>query len=622
MLGRRVEIVRCVTAALVAAAWLWFVSHGFQLDGVLDAYYELQAQGLLQARLSIGPGPFDLFIHDVSIRGGQCYSVYGMFPSALFILAKPLLGRLLAHYLIVFVFFFALALFFQKLIGEVIEAAGAFESEPPTLVHLAGILLGCLLLFLVPLPGLDNWFFNRFLIYEQQVLFSLALAMPGTYYLVRAIRTHRRDLFATAALLFSLAAWTKITWFPFAIICAAAGLCLACLSGWSPKAGLGRIMMTLELSLCVVLLPGRLVLNWAQFGSPLDFGVFLMDPFMNPTEGDYLRILMPFFSPLTRLGNAAFTMLSFYGSPKAATVSLVWDHSFTFWEGMAPCFFATNPWFLLLAALVPAGLLLSRRKRPAMFRVMLVVLGVVVYMNCVIAVFGFVITKRYFMESYYFLIVLLFATLLVFIRLRYAVVLLLLCVGIQARTTIAAFGSVKPDLRVIDVQENYRITSPSGSAPFIVRNGNWPHEFLSGANLRHASRCAVTGFHPHGGGEISAMDVSAVYLSPEPAPVQESPARVLIHGASSVSGGGTWLIFVDEKMVGSVAFEGKTSVDGAFDVPFPLRRGVPYRVLGVFLPDHAIYLPARPPEEPVITLRGIELEPMAEADSRNRRALH
>jgi hypothetical protein len=605
----RVDIARFVSAAVAAVAWLWFVSHGFQLDGILDAYYELQAQGLLQGRLSIGPGPFNLFIHDAAIRCGQCYSVYGLFPSVLFIIVKPLVGRFAAHYAIVLGFFIALTFFFQKVIAQLIDASGACESEPPALVHLAGILLGGLLLFLVPLPGLDNWFFNRFLIYEQQIVFSLALAMPGTYYLLRAVQERRLDLFSLAAFLFSLAAWTKITWFPFAIICTAAGLYLAIFSGWSSKAGVSRVMTALGLILGTVLLPGRLLMNWAQFGSPLDFGIFLMDPFMVPTEGDYMRLLVPLFSPVVRLGNAAFVMLSLYGSPKLATISAVWDNSFTFWEGMAPCFFASNPWFLPLAALIPVGLVLSRKRRPAMFRALLVVLVVTVYMNCVIAVFGLVVTKRYFMEGYYFLVALLFGTLLVFVRLRYAVPLLLLLIGIHAHTAITGFRTVNPELRVIDVQQDYRITSPSGSGPFLVRNGIWPKEFLSAANLPHASRCAVTGIEPHGRGEISAMDVCVVYLSLEAAPVQESSAQLRISRARSLSGSGRWLVFVESTMIGCVDLDEGAVVDASFELPSPLKREAPYRVLAVFLPGEEHYLPARSAETPVVALGAISLDP-------------
>lgn len=605
MVGR-VDIARLVSAAAAAMAWLWFVSGGFHADGILDGYYELQAQSLMQGRLSIGPGPFDLFIHDAAIHGGQCYSAYGLFPSVLLILTKASFGRFLAHYVIVFGFFFALAFFFQKLIAQVIDASGASESEPRLLIHLSSIVLGCLLLFLVPLPGVDNWFFGRFVIYEQQVVFSVALAVPGSYYLLRAVRERRIDLFALAAVLFSVAAWTKITWFAMALICTVAGLCVTFFPGWSYKSRAARVMTVLGLILGVAPFSGRLLINWAEFGSMIEFGTFLM----NPSSAEYLRNQAPLFSPLTRLGNAAFMMLSFYGSPKLATVSAVWNNSFALWEDMAPCFFATNPWFLLLAALVPVGLFVSRKKRPAMFRALLVMLGVTLYVNGIMAFFGLAVTKRYFMEGYYFLIVLLFGALLVFTRLRYAVVILLLCIGIQARTTIVGFSTVTPELRVLDVQQDYRVISAPATTPFIVRNGSWPKEFISAANVSYASPCAVMGMQSIPGGRVSAMDVCAAYLSLEAGAVRETPARVSINGAEAVSGGGTWLIFVDEKLVGSMTLHGETGVAASFDLPFSLKREAPYRILGVFLPDQARYLAGRPSEEPVVTFRGMSLEPL------------
>jgi hypothetical protein len=600
----RVEIARLVSAAVAAIAWLWFVSHGFQADGILDAYYELQAQALLQGRLSIGPGPFDLFIHDAAIRGGRCYSIYGFFPSILFIAAKPLLGRFLAHYAIVLGFFFSLAYFLQKLIAAVIEASGAFESEPRFLVYLSSIVLGCSVLFFIPLPGLETWFFGRFIIYEQQAVFSLALAVPGTYYLVRAVQSRRVDVFTLAAVLFSLASWNKITWFGLAVLCTVAALYLALSDRWPSPEGSARIMTAVGLTVCFGLATAELLKNWAQFGSALDFGTFLADP----SSADYLRNQVPLFSPLTRVGNAAFMMISFYGSPKLATLPGVWDNSFALWEDMAPCFFATNPWFLPVAVLIPVGLFSSWKRRSAMFPVLLTVFAVTLYINAVFAVFGLAVTKRYFVEVYHFLVVLLFGTLLVFVRLRYAVVILLVFLGIRGQTTIRGFQSIEPEIRVIDAQQEYRILSVSESTPFLVRNGTWPKEFLSGTNLSYAARCAVMGVQPQGRGQISAMDVCAVYLSLESAPDTDIPARVNVKGAASIPTRGTWLFFVDEKLIGSMPLNAQTEVDASFELPHALKRQGPYRVLGVFVPEGTRYLPGRSSEEPVVTFREIALE--------------
>ena len=607
-MGVRPEVARFVIAAVAAVFWLWFVSHGFQADGILDGYYELYAESLLQGRLSLGPGPFGLFIHDALIHSGQCYSIYGLVPSIVFIVLKPLIGRLLAHYLIVFGFFFALVFFFQKLIAEVIEASGRWESEPRTLVKLSSMVLGCFLLFFVPLPGLSNWFFGRFIIYEQQVVFSQALVMAGAYYLVRAVQSRRSDVLALASVLFAVAGWTKITWYPAAAMCTAIGVYLTLRSGWSAKTPRARVMTALGLTLSAVLISGRLLLNLEQFGSVADFGQFYQDP----SSWEYLRTLAPFFSPLTRLGNAAFNMLSFYGSPKLASISAIWEHSLSSWEGLAPCFFAVNPWFLPVAVLMPVGLYLAKKRRPAMFRALLVVLGMTLYINGVMAVFGLVVTKRYFMEGYYFLVLVLFGTMLVFMRLRYAVVLLLVLIGLNAKTTVCGMLTVQPELRVINVAQDYAVTSDPGATPFLVRNGNWPREFVSGANLRHASRCAVMGMRPDRGGQISAMDVCAVYLSLEAGPAEETPVRVILRRARSVGGAGRWVVLVEDHTVGSVALDGETAVDASFELPFPLKREAPYRVLCVFLPNQDRHLSGRPSGNPVVTLREISLEPHTE----------
>jgi hypothetical protein len=179
----------CACNALAATLiWLGYVSDGFSSQAILDGVYEIQAASLARGSLVITPGPLEVFYYDAIMYWGSYYFYWGLLPSAAFLALELSIGRIAAHYTIVFAAFFSIIFFLQLFIVEILESSGVEDSPSGWSLYGGSSILTWLLLFVLPYPAERGWFFGRFVVYEQQILFGLAFALPGLYCAVKGIK--------------------------------------------------------------------------------------------------------------------------------------------------------------------------------------------------------------------------------------------------------------------------------------------------------------------------------------------------------------------------------------------------------------------------------------------------
>ena len=154
---------------------------------------------------------------------GNYYFYQGLLPSIALASLAHIVGRTVAHYLITYGFLFLLGLYLQKIVIELFESSEECRPGPNLSAYKCALPAAWLLILVLPFPpDMDNlartWFFGRFIIYEQQIIFGLGLGLPGVYHLIRGVSDKKpRDLMVASFLLF-LAAWTRATWFPLATL--------------------------------------------------------------------------------------------------------------------------------------------------------------------------------------------------------------------------------------------------------------------------------------------------------------------------------------------------------------------------------------------------------------------
>ena len=165
--------------------WVYFLSDAFHAAGLLDGVYELQAQALADFRLSIEPGPQNVFYFDVCLFNGKYYFYQGLLPAVLHAFFMNLLGRVVSSYLVTCGFLFCLVYFFQRIIGDITGFALGSTDRSKNWLKLLSIPLLWLFLFNLPFPFEEfSWFFVRFSIYEQQIIFALAIMMPAIFLMI------------------------------------------------------------------------------------------------------------------------------------------------------------------------------------------------------------------------------------------------------------------------------------------------------------------------------------------------------------------------------------------------------------------------------------------------------
>jgi hypothetical protein len=590
--------------------WVYFLSDGFHAAGLLDAVYELQAQALAQFRLSIEPGPRDVFYFDVCLFNGKYYFYQGMLPAVLHACFMKLLGRVASSYLVTSGFLFCFIYFFQKIIGDIVENTLKSEDSPRFWLKLGSLPLLWLFLFNLPFPYSEyNWFFRRFAIYEQQIIFALAVMMPAIFLLMRGLAAQNEQFVCIAVFLCSLAAWTRITWFVFAVIVIIA---VYFYSAWSRSGKLlsmaSRKVILWQIA-SIIMLGGLLFLNFLRFDSFFEFG----QKHLNPTAYIYLRTIIGAFSPATNFWDFAFNIFSYYGSPDLVRYLGLIGKSSSNWEYMPASYFYFNPQFLPIFVLVPLGLHKAFRKNRGLFLMMACIGLTAIYMNLLITAAGPVVILRYFIEFYYFVLLLFFLVVVVLIPYRFALpaIILLLCVPLPGN--LGAFATFRPELRLVDPDKNLKMIvdetqHKSRSAPFIEKNAVWFKQTVSYSNRATFKKYNGIGVYPGSDELILSKDMAALYIVPGRVTTDIcAKGALIVKGLKSIGADGTVRFYIDGCHIGDLRVNMKTSAHGCLPVGKKLQREAPYQILMVFIPEDRKYLPPRVVKGPVLKFKAISL---------------
>jgi hypothetical protein len=599
--SRAVVVVYALNALFIAVAWTYFVSHRFTANRIIDGIYETQATSLAHGSLSILSGPMQIFYHDAVMYFGQNYFYQGLLPSLTLMTLSALVGQVATHYLIVFACFFSIAYFFQRLLGLLVESAESDVHRSRLTLPVGAALASWVLLFTIPYPMAQGWFFDRFVVYEQQILFGLALALPGMYFLIQGLRGPSVRALALATLMFSLASWTRVTWFPFAFL--VLGIALARLWRRDRVGSHGPHFTALVLGPPLLLLAGLLAINYVRFGSPLDFGI----RYQNPVLWEYFRTLKLYFSPATRLWNAVFNVACYF-APTAPIERLgLMERSFAFIEDPPISFFWHNPHFLILVALMPLGFYRAAKRRNGIVVPFLVLSGTVLYLNVILGIYGTAVILRFFVEFWYFLVLAFFGVILMFLRPRYALPLLALMLAPYIPGVVRRFVSVQPELRTIQPKDGGGLFYQSGGTFFVDPDPSWPQGKMDAHNFRQTRPYAAIGMGRGAGETLIAMDICGVYLVPEAREDTKTGARLEVRQLRSLEEIGTVRVFVENRLVATQAVRPDKPVDLAVELPFSLPRVAPYQIVLLFLRDGESYLTARSSLAPQMMLDSISL---------------
>ncbi len=598
-----------VNAAAATAAWLCFFSGGFTADALLDGYYEIQAHAIAQGSLAASPGPETHFYHDASLYRGNYYFYWGLLPSIAYTAASTLLSRTAAHYAVVGLFLFCFCYFYQRIIGLLIEVSLTAEDRRRSVWLLTALPLLWLFVFVLPFPASESsWFFSRFEVYEQQVLFGTAVAMAGVYFILRALTSRDPTALCAASALLAPAAWTRGTWLAPAGLTLFAALLLSGRAIVRGETFPGGVKAVAWLGAAAALLAGLFVVNYVRFDSFLDFGVFVRQ---HPMGDRYLRVITGFFSPATKFWNALFNFVSYYGPPDMVHGLKLEERSYSIWEGRPPAFFFHNPHFAALTVLTPLALYRAWKVKRPLFGPLVALLIVTACMNGIVVCVGPIVVMRFFVEFYYFLIALFFAILLALVPARFAAPLIAVALALYAPHNLRMYASGAPDLRLANVEEGFTITTRAGLPDFlfVVKDARWPHGRAAPETRNAFTQYNVVGVYPAGRDRLTLSDTAAVYIIPETVPgLGLKKGRVVLSGLMSLLEDGSTHVYVDGAHVGSKSLERLKAVDVSFPTPFPLQPRVPYQVLIVFFPSGRSYLAERPPPRPPLSLTEIRLQ--------------
>jgi len=616
--------------------WVYFLSDGFQAAGLLDGVYDLQADALARFRLSIEPGPLECFYFDVSLYDGKYYYYQGLLPAILHAGLMQILGRGVSSYLVAAGFLFCFLYFFQRIIGDIVDCALRAERSHQFWLRLSSLPLLWLFAFNLPLPFDElNWFFGRFSIYEQQVIFALAVAMAGLFALLRGLKQQNTQLVCSAAFIFAVAAWARGSWFIYAGIAVAAA-CLYCLS----KSGVFRIRLQRQrlnqgcacdsargrigslggtdsgrafgwLAASTVLLCGILVLNIMRFDSFLDFGL----RHQNPTSYVYLRKLTGIFSPVTRLWDFGFNLLAYWGSPGLVKGLGLLGKTSSDWEYLPPSFFYFNPLFLPVLVLAPLGVYRAFRKNWNLFLAVTVIGLTAGYMSVFITAAPTFTILRLFIEFYYWALLFFFLVVVALIPYRFALPLLILLTAAHLPGNFLGFATARPEIRLVDPGKSLRRSIDASAhklptTPFIEKDVVWLRETVSYDNRDQFREYNLIGVYPGSSRMLLSRDVAALYVVPDRTTAGDSPKQdgLLIRRMQSIGRSGNVRFYLDGRHIGDLAINAKTPVDGRLPFEKKLRQDAPYQVLVIFIPAGEKFLPPRPAAFPALTFKEIALK--------------
>jgi len=264
-----------------------------------------------------------------------------------------------------------------------------------------------------------------------------------------------------------------------------------------------------------------------------------------------------------------------------------------------------------MVALVPLGLYVAWKSQRSILAPLAILTIASLYANGVVVFFGLATLLRYFVEFYYLMMLTFLAALLVFLRPGYGVPIFILLLAFHIPDAVVGFSTIRPELRTVNANAGFRITSPPGRTFFLNRDVIWPQDRFSVEFAPHLTRYNAIGITPGTGGLLLAKDVFAVYMIPGGVSAAGSDAVLRIRGLTPIGEEGTLRFYFDNRFIGSVKLSPGKSVDATFRIPRAISREGPYRILGIFLPRDSKYLPPRTSGEPVAALREIQLDSAA-----------
>ena len=609
---RDVQFIFLFLSALIATfMWVYYLSQGFSLPGMLDAYIDIQAYALQNGHIAITPDYHHMFYHDVSLYNGNYYFYWGILSAVLHAFLSTLLGRTISSYLLVFLFLFLFVYFLQRIIFEIMRTATPTSSPQDGFITCATIIFSWILIFSLPLPYNvynDSWFFGHFVIYEQQIMFGLGLAMPGLFCLIKGQKENKPIFLITAACLFAAAAWMRGTWFVFSIF--AIPVIFGVLMTKKSLRSLLKYPHYVFMTVPVLLMSGLLALNFVRFGNVFDFGL----SFVNPMVSNYFRLENGLFSPVTQFFNMAYKILAYYTSPGLIQLPGVWEKSSSWSEDLLePYFFYNNPLFLLLVPIVLYGIYRAFSVNRNMRNIIIAIGAMALIINGVIVFVGPIVTMRYFVECYYLTMLLVLAGLMVVLPIKVSFPILVLLLGIHLPGNIKAFLETRPELRLINIVEtkqdhvDYINISPARMV-FIYKDIRW-HEGIVTASQRGAfTRYNTIGMIPLRNGMISADDLTALYIKPQKMKgLSGNRALLEFVGIKSVSKPGKIRVYLEKTKVAEFSIVPDEARTYRTEINCNLKDDALYRLLIYFFEDNTSYLPAKQDHNPAFLFAALSL---------------
>ena len=611
----RVQLIFLFLSALLATfMWVYYLSQGFTMPGILDGFIDLQAYALQKGQLAIKPDYHDIFYYDVSLYKGNYYFYWGLLPSALHAFLSTFLGRTISSYLLVFLFLFLFFFFFQRIIFEIIHTATQASSPQNGFITCATIILSWILIFNIPDLYHDKfWYFGRFLIYEQQIMFGMGIAMPGLFYLIKGQKENNPILLITAACLFAAAAWVRGTWFVFSIVV------IPVIFGALMKQKKLRSFLKWPhyafMMVPVLLIGGLLALNFARFDDFFDFGLKLQNPMLS----SYFRLQNGLFSAMTHFFNIAYKMLAYYTSPELIRLSGLELKSASWSEGVKPCLFYNNPMLLVLVPLVLYGIYRAFHVNKNMRNIIIAVGSMAIIINGVIMFAGNIVTMRYFVECYYVTMLLFIAGLVVVMPVKVSLPILVIVLSIYLPGNIKAFLVTRPELRLIKIVESKQDNVDSISISpirsiskkktyYIFNDAHWHEGSVTASQRGTFTYYNTIGMIPLQNGMISAADLAAVYIKPQKSKeLLKNRALLEFIGIKSVSKPGRIRVYVEKTKVVEFNIVPDKARTYRTQINYNLKDDAPHRLLIYFFEENTFYLPAKQGNQPAFLFEAIRL---------------
>ncbi len=592
---RRPFLIYLCNALVGVAFWVYYLSDGFNIPGILDAYYEIQTESFRNGQISLIPGCKDYYYHDVSLYRGQYFFYWGLLPSLIHLLLSAVIGRVISSYLVASMFLFFLFFFFQLILVELFSVTE--EKLPGRVVQkeVLPTILSWLFIFTLPFPvesSKISWFFHRFLIYDQAIIFGIGMAMPALYFFLRGIRKRNHKLLLASAMVFSIASWVRGTW----LVCCIFVIPLLYFhiyhySNFRKINNKHRILLCIFSIFPILVLAGLISLNYIRFDSISEFGI----NFHNPTGFEYLRLVHGSFTPSTQFCNFLYKIDSYYFAFGLIDYLEISNMISTWSEFDSPALFKHNPLMFIPIILIPYGLYRAAKVNRTLFNMIVTVGLITMLINAIICLFGVSVIMRFFIECYYFLIVLMLSTLLAIFPVKIAVAIMVIIIGVHLPSSIRCFAHTKPYMRPINILKSDNRTIGykcyKGRGCGIYNNVKWHKGEISNRNTDNFRDYNTLGIRLADQGVFVSHDVSAVYIIPmEDSTVDRGKAIWEFEHIGSIGIPGKLRLFFDGRYIGEVALKHNKVMNAKFEFNYEQNRNCPSRLRMVFLPKESSYL--------------------------------